>query len=157
MSKDSIRLSPKHGLNPSIAVCFWCHQPIGVALAGKIDREDSEAPHYTITDYEPCDECKAKMNTGISFIGVMTEQPEDNRPPIMKNYPNPDTNEPCDIYPTGSLAVLREEAVDHIIASPEVADNLKRTRKCFCPDKVVRNILAACYGKEDGDDNENID
>ena len=36
MSKHSITLSPKHGLNPSITHCECCGKEIGLALFGKM-------------------------------------------------------------------------------------------------------------------------
>ena len=49
MSNAGIKLSPKHGLNPTIPVCFWCGEERNeVALLGHIGdgrkHEDFEAP-----------------------------------------------------------------------------------------------------------------
>ena len=42
---DSIKVSPKHGLNPTIPQCFWCGKDKSeIALLGKMDKEDSPAP-----------------------------------------------------------------------------------------------------------------
>lgn len=71
----SIKLSPKHGLNPTIATCFFCGKDKNeLILAGKINRNDDEMPMHTIINYEPCDECKAKMNKGITLIAAATNQ-----------------------------------------------------------------------------------
>lgn len=41
---NSIRLSPKHGLNPSISVCFFCGEDKNeIILPGKLEG-DAEAP-----------------------------------------------------------------------------------------------------------------
>ena len=79
---DSIKLSPKYGVNPTIPVCFFCGKPKNeVALLGKMGGkgEDIEAPMHMVIDYEPCDECKANMDMGITIMGVVTKNP-DNRP-----------------------------------------------------------------------------
>ena len=40
MSNAGIKLSPKHGLNPTIPVCFWCGEERNeVALLGHIGDE----------------------------------------------------------------------------------------------------------------------
>ena len=55
MAKDSIKLSPNHGLNPTIPVCFWCGKEKNeVALMGKMDKQDSAAPKHLVVDYPPC-------------------------------------------------------------------------------------------------------
>ena len=43
MSKDDIKLSPKHGLNPTMPVCFWC------------GKEKNEVAHILINkvEYDP--------------------------------------------------------------------------------------------------------
>ena len=105
---DSIKLSPKYGVNPTIPVCFFCGKPKNeVALLGKMGGrgEDIEAPMHMVIDYEPCDECKTNMDMGITIMGVVTKNP-DNRPPIQKNKV---TGE-C-LYPTGAFAVVTEDAV----------------------------------------------
>ena len=57
--KDEILLSPKHGLNPSMQLCFYCGECKGIALMGKL-KDDKEAPRECVTDLEPCDKCKEK-------------------------------------------------------------------------------------------------
>ena len=100
MSK-SIKLSPKHGLNPTIPVCFFCgNEKNEIALLGKIDREDSEAPRKLVMDFEPCDECKAKFAEGVLLIEV-TSTPEYVGMPIQK-----------DAYPTGRFVVVKPEALN---------------------------------------------
>lgn len=100
MSK-SIKLSPKHGLNPTIPVCFFCgNEKNEIALLGKIDREDSEAPRKLIMDFEPCDECKKKFAEGVLIIEV-TQTPEYIGMPIAENA-----------YPTGRYVVVKPEAMN---------------------------------------------
>ena len=98
---NNIKLSPKHGLNPTISTCFFCGGDKNeIALLGKIDREDSEAPRKLILDYEPCEECQKKFAEGVLLIEV-TSTPEYIGMPIAK-----------DAYPTGRYVVVRPEALN---------------------------------------------
>ena len=62
----SIRISPKHGVNPSLMVCPICGKETGVALLGRI-KGDAEAPRR-IADRTPCPECKKALDNGAHFI-----------------------------------------------------------------------------------------
>ena len=42
MTKNSITLSPKHGVNPSVLCCICCGKDYGVAMLGKL-KGDKEA------------------------------------------------------------------------------------------------------------------
>lgn len=100
MAKDDIRLSPKHGLNPSIVQCFWCGGDNGIALMGKINRADEQAPKFITMNYDPCDKCKEQWSQGIVIMEVTQSQPADGRPPIQP-----------DAYPTGRLVCMKPESV----------------------------------------------
>ncbi len=106
---SSIRLSPKHGVNPSVMVCFWCGEDMGVALLGMLKGGyDSKAPHRAVFDMEPCNKCVERMATGITFMEFDQKK-----------------------GPTGTWCVVKEEeAVRQIIMEPFLADVLK-TRKCY--------------------------
>jgi hypothetical protein len=41
--KDSIRLSEKHGVNPSLMLCFYCGEASGVALLGRLKGDQDSA------------------------------------------------------------------------------------------------------------------
>lgn len=100
MSKG-ITLSPKHGVNPCMPVCFFCGKERNeIVLFGKIGREDKEAPMKAIVDFEPCDECKKKFAEGVLLIEVTTS-PEAVNMPIAK-----------DAYPTGRYVVVKPEALN---------------------------------------------
>lgn len=128
MSKKDIPLSPKHGLNPTMPICFFCGEEKGeIAILGKIDKADSEAPKHMILDYVPCKKCQEKMDLGVTLIGV-TETAPDSRPPIGNN-----------MYPTGRWAVLNPEvAKDFFI--PEVLDDVMKKKKCLIDDEVLQNM-----------------
>lgn len=78
--KDSIKLSPKHGVNPSILHCFICGKEIGVALLGK-QKDDKEAPRDITNPNELCDDCLKQIKEGNKFLlevkdGTPYENPE---------------------------------------------------------------------------------
>lgn len=102
---NSIKLSPKHGLNPCIPVCFFCGQDKNeIALLGQIgDRrkgEDIEAPMKAVLDFVPCEECQKKFAQGVLLIEV-TNSPEYIGMPIAENA-----------YPTGRYVVVKPEALN---------------------------------------------
>ena len=67
MSK-SIKLSPKHGVNPSVTHCECCGKEIGVALFGKL-KGDKEAPRYVFMGR--CDDCQKVIDAnGLMIIEV---------------------------------------------------------------------------------------
>lgn len=68
MKEKSIRLSPKHGLNPSITHCECCGREIGIALLGKL-KDDVEAPMNIAMGL--CDDCQKVINAkGLMIIEV---------------------------------------------------------------------------------------
>lgn len=72
----SIKLSPKHGVNPSVLHCFICGKEIGVALLGKL-KGDAEAPKDISNPNELCDDCKKALETG-KFVLEVKDNSEDN-------------------------------------------------------------------------------
>ena len=107
----SVKLSKKHGVNPVIQVCFWCQKDKNeVALLGKLPK-DAEAPKRAVLNYEPCDECKKGMDTGITLISVQTT--DNGTQPITKNKGQ-------NLYPTGSWAVVKQEAAERIFEGHEI-------------------------------------
>ena len=107
--KDSIELSPKHGVNPTIPICAWCGEPKNeIAMLGHIGDlrkgEDFEAPKNAVLNYEPCEHCKEKWEQGIPFIEAQPDTP------VLKNQPPLQDN----IYPTGRLIIATIEGAQKI-------------------------------------------
>lgn len=101
---NSIRLSPKYGVNPTIPICFWCgREREEIALMGRIGdgrkHEDFEAPMHTVIDFEPCEECKKNMDLGFTVIEA-TNRPNGICQVEIQNG----------VYPTGRFVVLKTEA-----------------------------------------------
>lgn len=127
MSK-SIPISPKHGLNPSMPICFFCGETKNeIALLGKIDRKDSEAPRHILLDYEPCEKCQELMNQGITLIEVEEQPVHPNQPPIAKN-----------LYPSGMWHIVTEDFVKEHFQPEEMVNNVLKKRKCFIPKGLIQ-------------------
>lgn len=101
-------VSKKHGLNPSMDICFFCGEAKGIALFGKM-KGDAKAPHNVLLNYEPCDKCKELMAQGTTLIEVVTE--DNGNMQIQEG-----------IYPTGRWSVMRSEAAKELFEtdSPKV-------------------------------------
>lgn len=131
--KDSIKLSPKHGLNPCIRLCFWCGEPDGISILGKLP-DDMEAPRQAVMDYEPCPDCVKKMKKGCTIISVTQDQPADHRPAIQ--------NDP-DIYPTGDWAVLSDDGVPKLPFTEETISSIMSMpeKKFFLEEEMFFKIV----------------
>lgn len=68
--KDSIILSEKHGVNPSIMVCPICGKDTGIALLGKLPK-DEQAPKYI--QGEMCEDCKKLSEKDYTFAMTVDE------------------------------------------------------------------------------------
>lgn len=115
MSKGTIELSPKHGVNATIPVCFWCGKEKNeIAILGRVRKRDPRTgkavkgsdievpPTGMVLDYEPCDCCREKFEQGVQLIEISTSRP-DGRPAITKDGVTP-------LYPTGAHIVIKSEA-----------------------------------------------
>ena len=64
----SIKLSPKHGVNPSVTHCECCGKEIGIAMFGKL-KGDEEAPRDVYMGL--CDDCQKVVDAdGLMIIEV---------------------------------------------------------------------------------------
>ena len=128
MSK-SIKLSKKHGVNPTIGTCFYCGEPTGeMAFLGALPG-DAKAPMYTTLNYTPCDKCKEKMSEGITVIEC--SYISGDRPAFSKDS----AGKP--VYPTGRWCVLRKEPAKEIFG---LSDNVEK----ICVDfPIYENLMKA--------------
>jgi hypothetical protein len=120
----SIRLSPKHGINPSLAVCFFCQKDRGDIILPGLMKGDTEAPRRAVWDKVPCDECKGYMSQGIIFISV------DAR--LSTDQDNP--------YRSGGWCVLTEDAVKRMLKPGDMRKSILKSRVAFIPDEVWDSI-----------------
>jgi len=115
--EPSIRLSDKHGVNPTIPICFYCGKSRNeIALLGRL-KGDVQAPMNACIDMEPCDECREFMKQGIILISVRNDSSPQN---------------PCR---TGSFVVIREEAVRRIF-DDESSEAILQSRFAFVDDEA---------------------
>lgn len=80
MSKG-IRVSEKHGVNPSITICPICGKETGIALLGKL-KGDKEAPMRMLSD--PCDDCISKLGNDKIYILAINDQGYGTKAIIIK-------------------------------------------------------------------------
>ena len=78
MTKGSIKLSPKHGANPTMLHCICCGETYGIGLLGRIKgKEDIEAPKDTYQGL--CNKCKSVVDQGgVMIIEVRDGKTGDN-------------------------------------------------------------------------------
>ncbi len=117
-----IRVSPKHGVNPSLALCWYCGKETGDIILPGLLKGDAEAPHRAVWNREPCKECADWMEQGIMLISVKDGESGENP------------------YRTGKVAVLREEAVRRMVQPPELAEQIIKARVAFMPDEAWRSL-----------------
>lgn len=119
----SLRLSNKHGVNPSVTLCFYCQKDKGIVLFGQLPN-DAEAPRQVTIDKEPCAECVKYMEQGILFISVDASKSDDMENP----------------WRTGGWVVLAEVAVKRIVSDEALCDHILKRRVCFIEDEVWDRI-----------------
>lgn len=111
MAKDDIKLSPKHGLNPSMGVCPICGMENNeLLLFGQYNESDEEAPRYVTSN--PCDKCIEHMKIGIILIEVDPKL----------------TTDPNNPYRTGRIALVKEEAIKRGVVDGKLSQQLIETR-----------------------------
>lgn len=129
---SSIKLSKKHGVNPTMCKCFFCGEVKHIALMGQIgDRrkgEDIEAPRECIMDYDPCDNCHENMQLGVTLIEVTDKQPVDGRPPLKAQNDQK-------VYPLGGWCVVKAEAFSRMTEQQWSAG-----QKCFVDSELLKKI-----------------
>lgn len=122
-----LRLHPKHGVNPTIPICYWCGKERNeIVLLGAAYRK--EAPMRMLMDYEPCDECKAGMARGVTLVEVAKTPNFENQTSMVKEKYSGDPNV---AYPTGTWVVVTEDWVKRTINPPELRDAILKQRKAF--------------------------
>jgi hypothetical protein len=99
--KDSITLSEKYGVNPSVLQCPICGKEFGIAMFGaglkdKKTGETVEAPRVVALPDHICDECRdvIEKKHGVFFIEVKDGE----------TGPNP--------YRTGRLVAIKREVAE---------------------------------------------
>lgn len=143
MSKE-IEISPKHGVNPTIPVCFWCgNEKNEIALMGRVRERDPqtgkavrgsdvEMPMKAVLDYEPCDCCKEQFSQGVQLIEC-THRRIDARPALSKDENG------NSVYPTGRTVVLKPEAAQRIFNVDK--SMLEAGKKLCLPEEIFTQLM----------------
>lgn len=119
---SSIKLSPKHGLNPAIPLCFFCNEPKNeIVLPGRLPG-DVEAPRNVVWNHVPCSTCEEHMGNGIIIISVRDGETGNNP------------------YRTGGWAVVKDDAVSRLIGNAELLQQVLAKRVMFMENKTWEQI-----------------
>lgn len=117
MSKN-IKLSPKHGLNPSLQLCLYCRKAKSILLNGKIGKDDLEASKEVVTDIEPCDKCKEKYKDCTLVVELnKNDIPTGRWLAIDKKYITEET------VKNSQVAIATEETFNSILEADEDGKN----------------------------------
>lgn len=131
----SIRISEKHGVNPTIPVCFWCGKEKNeIALLGKL-KGDIEAPKNCVLDYEPCDECKKNWSLGVALLGTRKKPLNETLPPIK------DTPEET-LYPTGQWLVVTKEAAKRYFGEVATEEEIEKADRILVEQEFIDYLNA---------------
>jgi hypothetical protein len=119
---SGIRLSEKHGVNPCITQCFFCHEEKNeLVLFGKL-KDDAEAPRRACIDRTPCDKCRGFMEQGVILISVDESKGDADNP-----------------WHTGGWCVVRDEFITRVL-QPDLAEVVLKMRVAFVPDDAWDKI-----------------
>ena len=109
MAKEKgIKLSPKHWVNPSILRCFACGEEMGIALLGRINKEDDEAPKE-IMDGSLCPNCQSAVNKG----GLIIVETKEEKAETMQDR-------------TGRMVIVSKEYKERLLANSDNKDGYFR-------------------------------
>lgn len=146
MAKKAITISPKHGLNPTLGVCFFCGEDTGeLALCGRVrdgKDNDKEMPMRTVLSYQPCDKCVQKFSSGVLLIAVQP-RPIDGRPEIT-------IRDGVHLYPTGDHIVLKAKA-----ASRLAGQTIQPGQSMLIEQEALEKLMAQIDGSDNNTENEN--
>ena len=135
-NKRNIKMSPNHGVNPSMAKCFFCGESKGLVLLGKLPN-DAKAPRECIVDYQPCEECTEHWKKGTPIIKC-TAAPVYDRPPIVDG-----------VWPTGAWCVISNESAEKIFKDKE-----RIGKPILLEDKVYDELFGDAPAKKRPQDKE---
>lgn len=125
----AITLHPKHGVNPSLSLCFWCGEADGVVLLGR--NGGKEAPRAMVYSYDPCKECASQMEAGVTLIEATHTPRKDipEQPPIQAGA-----------YPTGRWLVVKPEAIGRMFDAT-AAERVLAATKAYIEPAVMAAIM----------------
>jgi hypothetical protein len=114
-----LRLHPKHGLAPTIPVCWYCGEEKNeVVLLGAKWKGKAAPPARAIVDHEPCEVCEKWMKRGIMLLRAV-----------------PGTESAPKRVKSGQLAVVKEGWLD-AIEDLKLREKVRRERVLYISDDV---------------------
>ena len=114
----SIPISPKHGVNPTVPVCFWCGEMKNeIAFLGRL-KGDIEAPPSMILNYEPCDKCKENWAKGVALLKASKMPFTQNQVPFQGSVARGD-----DVYVNGAVMVIKVEALKRLNLGDDITES----------------------------------
>ena len=115
-----VPVSKKHGVNPTMPICFWCGEETGeIALLGKI-KGDKEAPRNLILNRDPCPECVKLRSQGITIMAVTSES---------------------DHTATSQWVVIQEEAIEKMINDPQKQKEVLKSRGMYISTELFNKLF----------------
>ena len=149
-----LRISERHGVNPSLAQCFWCGQDSGeLILFGRLP-QDHEAPRKVVMSYEPCEKCDKQMgrracelNAAVWIIEV-SDQPTHGDGQLAwgqhigqgAKATREQAYKPQH-YPTGRMVVVKERVIRDNVNNPEMIADVIRKRATIMQDKAFEGMF----------------
>lgn len=133
-----IKISPQHGVNPTISVCFWCGENKNeIALVGRL-KGDVQAPMRAVLDYVPCEKCAEKMNAGVTLM-------EASMTPMLKGFPSVKATGGEELYLTGRYVVVKTEVVYDLLKDRSIAEWIIKSGKTYVDTEAFNGILANAF------------
>lgn len=115
----SIRISQKHGVNPTMMKCFFCGEEKGIALLGRL-KGDAEAPRSAFLDDKPCDKCKEYMEQGVIVIETKDDDVD---------------------YRLGGFVVVKDRVIEDIVNDEKLKESILKKRVAFMATSAFRQIF----------------
>lgn len=125
----AVRISPKHGANPTIPVCLYCgKEKDEIVICGRINRKDDQMPLNSVIDAIPCENCQELWKNGIVLIRACDTKHENMVPVTAQNNQK--------VWLDGSTILLREEAAQRMFDTHMVKGD-----RAYLEDKVFDVLM----------------
>lgn len=129
----SIRVSEKHGVNPSMPVCCYCGGDTGeIALLGRLPG-DVEAPRKCIVSADPCDKCREDWKKGIALIEAVK---------FHGKFPPDDTVAITNTSAvTGRVLVVSTEFVQRVLSPGDLSEGIVKFGRALMEPTAFQMIV----------------
>lgn len=136
-----VRLSPKHGVNPTITLCNICLESTGIALVGSKSKKmfgTDEAPHQSLLPGVYCSKCEEQSKTHVAMIpcGKPTGAKVDPKD-VMQNLAN---------RPTDDILWIKRDTFAEMFDCPPIPPKMKFV---FASPELIKDINAKLQAIKD--------